>query len=70
MLPSMVEAETFSDYPHKYRAKISKFHPMLRFEMCTVFPSAPHMYLQYTAKPWSNTVAFIITQKQEQWLLS
>jgi hypothetical protein len=66
----MVEAENFSDYPRKFHAKINHFHPMLRFEMCAVFPSAPHMYLQYTAKPWSNTVTFIITQKQEQGLLS
>ena len=70
MLPSMVEADNFSDYPHKYRANTSHFHPMLKFEMCAVFPYTPHMYLQYTTKPWSNTVTFIITQKQKQGLLS
>ena len=47
----MVEADNFSDYPHKYRANISHFHQMLKFEMCAGFPYTPHMYVQYTTKP-------------------
>lgn len=43
---------------------------MLKFEMCEVFPCAPHTYLKHNAKPWSNTVTFTITQVQELGLLS
>jgi hypothetical protein len=70
VLPSTLEAENFSDYSRKYSTKISQFQPLLRFEMRALLPYTPHMYSQYTAKPWNNTVTFIITQEQELGLLS